>query len=589
MVQTLFNDQRVIEIFNRVLGIPDNSTGLSYIENIQHKLKNSNTQEFYVPVLGIQGTGKSSFLNALLMDELILPVDADETTCVPVEIRYGKKDSPIIVHFEKKAHVSISNPQQLEQYVHNDYNPSNEKKVTSIQVFKDHPLLQTGVVFVDLPGVGSLTQNNIKTTMDYIEKLSAAIFMLRTVPPITKQEANFLKAVWPKLSKAWFIQNQWNDESRSEVEDGKAWNIRVLEAIRDAHQMNHPIDVRIINVYAALKGQLMNDRHLRETSGLAAFDQFIASISKAWSSVLQDELKSLQQKAFADVKAALQKQIELYKKGPEEHYEQLRREEEELEKIIEENNQVLRSLEKVLTEEEAKLSTFVRRIVREGKENLRADMQRIVKGNVVDGERLANAFQDCQKDVTDDILDTYLEGMTELKLKVEAAFNDLQVRNVDGSFDSFENFSKNEKIKFEKGIPSVLTLGTGAAVLLLASNPFGWAALGATLLLTTAVNWIGKKAKKITQESRQRQTMAQLEEPIKNFGKKLESSLLEQLTSFVASIRITAKKVKAEQDKMVEDAYEEQRKIRFIEIDEYKAQQQQLKDDLVHIKSLELK
>ncbi|WP_318502993.1 dynamin family protein [Bacillus sp. T3] len=589
MIQALFEEQRVINIFNQVLGMPDSNTELSYFQTIQHKIKNSKSQEFYVPVLGIQGTGKSSFLNALLMDELILPVDADETTCVSVEIRYGQSGAPIMVHFEHEPPISISNPEQLVQYVHNDYNPGNEKKVTFIQVFKDHPLLKNGVVFVDLPGVGSLTQSNIKMTMDYIEKLSAAIFMLRTVPPITKQEANFLKAVWPKLSKAWFIQNQWNDESQQEVEDGKAHNIRVLEDIRDAHRMNQPIDVRIINVYAALKAQLTNDSQLRETSGLSAFEHLFAAISTSWSTALDDELRSIQQKAFADVKTVLQKQIELFEKGPHEHYEWLRREEEELEKMVEENNKVLRSLEKMLSEEEARLSTFVRTIVRDGKENLRADMQRIVKGNVVDGERLSNAFQDCQKDVTDDILEAYLEEMTDLKLRVEESFHHLQVRDMDGSFDSFENFSKKEQIKFEKGIQSVFTLGTGAAVLLLSSNPFGWAALGATVLFTTIAGMIGKKAKQVTQESRQRNTMDQLEEPINNFARKIDKSLTEQLSSYIFSIRGTAKKIKVEQERILEDTYEEQRRIRFVEMDEYKVQQQKLMDDLAYIKSLELK
>ncbi|MGG3471232.1 dynamin family protein [Neobacillus pocheonensis] len=589
MIQTMFDEQRVIEIFNRVLGTPDPGTGLSYIENIQHRIKNSNTQEFYVPVLGIQGTGKSSFLNALLMNEVTLPIDVDETTCVPVEIRYGKKGSPSIVHFENRSPVSISSLQQLEQYVHNDYNPGNEKKVKFIQVFKDEPLLKNGIVFVDLPGVGSLTQSNIKTTMDYIERLSAAIFMLRTVPPITKQEANFLKAVWPKLSKAWFIQNQWNDESKVEVEDGKAHNNQVLEKIRDAHHMDHPIDVRIINVYAALKGKLMNDQDLREKSGLKAFELFFTSISNSWSTVLKDELKNLKQKAFADLKAALEKEIELYQKGPEEHYEQLRREEEELEKIIEENNRVLRMLENMLSDEKRELLTYIKRITREGKENLRADMQRIIKSNVVDGDRLATAFKDCQKDATDDILEAYLEATTELKLKVEESFNHLHVRNAKGSFDSFENISKEEKFKFEKGIPSALSLAGGVAVLLLASNPFGWAALGATAVLTVALNWFGNKAKQSIQESRQSKTMAQLEEPIENFRRNLETSLTEQLTGFVSSIRNTAKKVKEEQDRMLEEKYEEQRKIRFMEIDEYKAQEHQLRDDLAYIKSLELK
>lgn len=588
VVRTVLQEPRVVEIFNRVLPPRKNDLELSYIEALMHKIRNSETQEFFVPVLGIQGTGKSSFLNALLMDDLILPVDADETTCVPVEVRYGKKGEPITVQFEQQPPVRITDPKQLEQYVHNDYNPGNEKGVTSIQVFKDHPLLQNGVVFVDLPGVSSLTPQNIKTTMDYIEKLSAAIFMLRTVPPITKQESNFLKAVWPKLSKAWFIQNQWNDESHDEVEDGKDHNIRVLEDIRNAHHMNYSIDVRIINVYSALKGQLTNNNELRETSGLAEFEALFSQISSSWSTILQQELKELMNKAFTDVEHALQKQIELYRKRPEEHYEALRREEEELEQVIEENNKILRALEQMVAEQEQSISTTIRQLVREGKENLRADMQRIVRANVVDGERLTKAFEDCQRDVTDDVIEAYIDVLTEFKMNVEERFNHLQVRDAAGSFDVFEQFSKAEKIKLEKGLPTLLSLGAGAAVLLLASNPVGWAAIGVSILATTVSGWFGKKVKEVTQDSRQRQTMEQLEEPINSYSNRLEQSLLSQFNDFVNSIRATAKKIKDEQVQQLEVAYDEQRRIRFIEINEYDAQLRQLEEDLAYIQSLEV-
>jgi mitofusin 1 len=588
MVKTVLQQPRLIEIFNKVFSSQQDGSESSYIEALIHKIINSHTQEFYVPVLGIQGTGKSSFLNALLMDELILPVDADETTCVPVEIRYGQKGTPIKVHFEKLPSVTITEPKQLEQYVHNDYNPGNEKGVTSIQVFKDHPLLENGVVFVDLPGVGSLTPQNIKTTMDYIEKLSAAIFMLRTVPPITKQEANFLKAVWPKLSKAWFVQNQWNDESSDEVEDGKAHNIRVLEDIRNKHHMNNPIEVRIINVYSALKGQLTNDEQHRQTSGLTDFEALLASVSSSWSAMLEEELKKLERKAFTDVQNALQKEIEHYKKGPEEHYETLRREEEELELVVAENNKVLRALEQMVAEQEQMITTKIRQLVREGKENLRADMQRIVKANVVDGERLTKAFEDCQRDVTDDVIEAYIDTVTDLKMNVEEKFYYLKVKNADGTFDVFEKFSKEEKMKFEKGLPTALSLGAGVAILLLATNPFGWAALGVTLLATTVAGWLGKKAKEATQESRQRKTMEQLEEPINSFAKNMEQSLLDQFVDYVHTIRVMAKKVKDEQDQQLEAAYNEQRRIRFIKIEEYEANLRELEGDLAYIQSLEV-
>lgn len=207
----------------------------SYESFLSHKVININKDEFLIPVLGVQGAGKSSFLNALLMDDLVLPVDVDETTCVPVEVRYSEEDcGKIDVYFSENAPpVSLSDPKEMEQYVHNNFNVGNEKNVSHIVIYKNNTILKNGVVFVDLPGVDSLTSRNGETTLKYIEKLSAAFFLLRTVPTITRSERIFLSTVWPKLTKAWFIQNQWNDESKKEVQQGMEYNVKKLNEIRE--------------------------------------------------------------------------------------------------------------------------------------------------------------------------------------------------------------------------------------------------------------------------------------------------------------------------------------------------------------------
>lgn len=585
MSNLLFNDERLISIFEETLPEKDPLTGLSYIESIRHKQKNSNTEEFFIPVLGIQGTGKSSFLNALLMDDYVLPVDADETTCVPVEIRYGN-EGEIIVHFEDKSPVKLSSSKEIEQYVHNTYNPGNEKNVKMIQVYKKHVLLENGVIFVDLPGVGSLTESNVRTTMEYIEKLSAAIFMLRTVPPITGPEANFLKMVWPKLSKAWFIQNQWNDESTHEVEDGLEHNKYILEKIRDMYKMTNDIDIRVLNVYAALTGRLTKDNGMIQASGIPTFEAYIQSVTSNWSTIIRNEISKQEEQALQDVKQILERKIELYDKEPEAHYEYLREQEEIMQKNIDENNRTLRQLKMDIVSEERKLKSWIEDNVRVAKENLRSEMQRIVKSNVVDGNRLATAFDDLQKDYSNEVLTLYIEQITEIKTNVQATYNDLNIRTSTGEFTKFEEFNKNSSTKFEKSLPMLGGLA-GIGVLLLASNPLGWAALGASALVGIIGTFIGNKSKQYVQSNRQESTMKELEQPISQFASNLNESLNADLADFINHVNKTITEVNREQESMLEKAYEQQREIRFAEINDYKAKQEKLKADLEYIRSLE--
>lgn len=590
MVQSIFQNQRLLNIFDEYLSQQDPNTGMTYIQNVLHKLNNQSNEEFVVPVLGIQGTGKSSFLNALLMEELILPTDADETTCVPVEIRYGENPSIKVIN-EHDEHVVIEHHEELAQYVHNEHNPNNVKKIKAVQVFKKHELLKKGIVFVDLPGVGSLSPNNLKTTMDYVEKLSAAIFMLRTVPPITKKEANFLKAVWPKLSKAWFIQNQWNDESISEVEDGKEHNQRILEDIQALHGMNNSIKVDIVNVYAALKAALTNDNELKESSGMKVVELFFKQISNSWSELLSEERDRIQQQAFQDVLEELQQSKQRFSQNPQEHYEELKREKDHMEELFEQNERLLRRIRSEVTEERTNLNFFIQRAVQEGQEKFRTDLRKIVRANIVDGTLLAKAFQDIQQDITDDIFSQHLDLLTDIQKRINEQFGYLNVQTSKGEFTMFSTFQTNETFKAEKVLPTGLSLlGTGAGFLataLLSGTPAGWVVLGFMAGGSIIGGLLGKQAKKMVQSDRQGQVLNRLEEEVLVFSQNLEKELLAHSQTFFEAILKMAKFVKQEQDEQLEQAYEEEKRIRYMKIEEYKAALSKIEGDLAYVKEME--
>lgn len=78
-----FFDEKLVDLLNRY-----SDTQESVGTNLLNVIKNSGKSEVIIPVLGMQGMGKSTLINGLLEDN-ILPNDADETTCVPVEVKFG--------------------------------------------------------------------------------------------------------------------------------------------------------------------------------------------------------------------------------------------------------------------------------------------------------------------------------------------------------------------------------------------------------------------------------------------------------------------------------------------------------------------
>lgn len=93
----LIEDERFYNLLEKYLN--NDKQGIDYNRYFEHFIENLNKKEIMVPVLGIQGAGKSSFLNAILMEENVLPTDVDETTCVPVEVRYGENTDEAVVYY----------------------------------------------------------------------------------------------------------------------------------------------------------------------------------------------------------------------------------------------------------------------------------------------------------------------------------------------------------------------------------------------------------------------------------------------------------------------------------------------------------
>ena len=218
--------------------------------------RNINNKETIVPILGMQGMGKSTLINSIL-SENILPNEADETTCVPVEVRYGE-DRKAVVYFINSDKTQIINTiEDLREYVDNNYNVGNEKGVEKIILYRPIDILKNGLVIVDLPGVGSLTKNNENTTNKYIANLSCALFVIPTVPTIRKKEEIFIRGVWEVFSNVLFIQNEWG-ESKREVEESIDFNNKALKSISEKIKTKYDNSIMVINVYNAAHGRINN-------------------------------------------------------------------------------------------------------------------------------------------------------------------------------------------------------------------------------------------------------------------------------------------------------------------------------------------
>ncbi|MBN1067810.1 dynamin family protein [Clostridium botulinum] len=522
----LINDSRFNFLLEKYLN-KDNT--VNYIEYFNHFIDNLNDKEIIIPVLGIQGAGKSSFLNSILMEDNILPTDVDETTCVPVEVRYGEDTEKAIVHFLDKECKEIKLC-DLEKYVHNDYNMANELKVSKIILYNKSDVLKNNVVLVDLPGVGSLTPENQRTTLDYVNKLVSGIFMLRTNPPITRTERNFINALWPKLSNTIFVQNKWNDENDEDALEAKEHNEYVLNSICEEHNESKEINVNVVNVYEAVKGKFTKDDALYKDSGIVSVIENIGNVSKEYNIGLEKSLNSKIVGALENINY----NIEEYKTLclNEKKQNDLNKEEKikEIKSILLDNKKNFRRIRAYAYDEMEKIIDYASGIIKEKITNLRANLKGIINRGIVDGERLSSIYKESSDKAINDIMDEVLDKTSELIKNLNKELNGITIKGFYGDYENISFFNKESEFKFEKSLPSLLGVSGGVIGALGSVGALG-GPLGILvgMGIGMAFSLIGDFVRKEILETRANYTLRDLEPMIEDLENYLKEEILDDL------------------------------------------------------------
>ena len=522
-VENLGKDKRFIEIMNNY------SEGENLGDLFSKIIENRKNNEIIIPVLGLQGMGKSTLINSIL-SENILPNDADETTCVPVEVKYGKDEKALVYFKDSKETIEAFTREDLNKYVSNEYNPGNEKNVSHIVLYRNVDILRNGVTIVDLPGVGSLTKENQETTMRYIKNLCTAIFVIPTTPPIRRSEEIFIKSVWMQFSSAIFVQNNFGENKR-EVLESVDFNKTVLKNISKSIKTNFDDEIVVVNAYDALFGKLNNDGDMVEKSNINSLTNKLDFLVSNWSDNKETNIKARTKLLIDECKTKINKHKEESLLSEQQLKEKYEKEEETFKLNTKKLEKKVEEIEEFLDDKEYEVKEFAKEQAKICTENIRSNIFRLIDNGVVDGSMLTEAFDNFQHQYISDVINEFFdlkENITdELIDMVEELDNIIKIEN-ELSISSL-NFSNGQAFKFEKGLQVGIDIAGGiggvfvgvkvGAALGTFGGPIGTIVGG---LAGAAVGMVaciaGNKTKKAITNTRGRETKRQIDPLIEEIG-----------------------------------------------------------------------
>ena len=197
---------QVLHVAHQFFALAEEQNAEALTEQVRSQLEIYNERKFQLLVVGEVKKGKSFFINALLGEPDLLPIDTHVATSTVYKVMYGdtKKykiffnptfnSGPFSQYEEAQPPIETTDPKKVAEYGTENQNPKNEKEVERIEVYLPNPILKSGVVIIDTPGLDSLFAEHGEIPWCYAPTASAICFVLDSIDaPVTAQAMTSLK------------------------------------------------------------------------------------------------------------------------------------------------------------------------------------------------------------------------------------------------------------------------------------------------------------------------------------------------------------------------------------------------------------
>lgn len=349
----------------------------SIVTDLELVSKNLKEGIFRLLVLGDMKRGKSTFVNALIKENL-LPTNVNPCTAVLTVMSHGE-NRQVTVHFNDGKEPEQLNFESFK--VRYTINPEEGKQlqeegkqafpnVEYAEVKYPLDLLKHGVQIIDSPGLNDTEARN-QLTLGYINNCHAILFVLSATQQFTLGEERYLETyIKNRGLTVFFLINAWDEIQRRLIDPED------LNAKQEAEDKVRQVFRTNLTKYCEVDGEDLYDKRVFEISSLNAlrerlksppksseetgFDKFINALNtfltkeRAVSELRQ--AKILIRQSYKNTHEAVERRIPLLEKNVDELKQKIQETQPEFDKLVEIREQFRDEIKSVA---ESKANTLV--------------------------------------------------------------------------------------------------------------------------------------------------------------------------------------------------------------------------------------
>lgn len=181
------------EIINRFQQLADVAESVGMITLARDirttRIPKLESERFHLVVLGEFNHGKSTFVNALLGQD-VLPTGITPTTASINHVIYAEQPRARVVFTTGESR--DLDPSQLKEWV--TVAGGHADEVAFVELGFPSEMLQNNVVLVDTPGVNDLNEQRAEVTYGYVPRADAVVFLLDAGQALKDSEREFLRS-----------------------------------------------------------------------------------------------------------------------------------------------------------------------------------------------------------------------------------------------------------------------------------------------------------------------------------------------------------------------------------------------------------